>query len=165
MSKVESLIKEINKGLNRVSSSTKDEIDVMRTMMNDTSYSVTVYPAKEEYKPSESLRNMCANIISSTVNINKNEARDLIGNYEFTKSDAETMVSFSKEYITTYLKTGRKLPLGGRENSNVTLQTKHVKSREINIPKTDGSNAEKKVKTPEYDGIKASNKIPSWNKK
>lgn len=165
MSNVENLLKQINAGLNRVASSSKDEVEVMRAMMNDTEYKVTVYPTKEEYNPSESLRNMCASIISSTANINKNEARDLVGNYEFTKADAEVMVDFSKEYITTYMKTGRKLPLGGRENSNVILQAKHIKSREINIPKADGKSANSKIKTPEFDGIKASNKIPNWNKK
>nr|DAK74432.1 MAG TPA: hypothetical protein [Caudoviricetes sp.] len=164
MSNVENLVKQINASLNRVSSSGKDEVDVMRAMMNDTKYHVTLYPAKEEYNPSSSLRGMCANIISSTTNISKNEAKDLVQNYEFTKSDAETMVEFSKEYITTYMKTGRKLPLGGREKSNVILQPKHVKSREINIPKSDGVKADKKIKTPEYEGIKVSNKIPKWAK-
>ena len=58
MSNVENLLKQINAGLNRVASSSKDEVEVMRAMMNDTKYKVTVYPAKEEYNPSESLRLM-----------------------------------------------------------------------------------------------------------
>lgn len=163
MSAVETLLKEINSNLNRVSASAKDEVEVMRAMMNDMEYKVTTYPSKEQYCPSEDIRKMCVNVISSTANITKKEATDLVNNYEFTKSDATSMVNFSKEYVTTYMKTGRKLPLGGREDSNVSLQRKEIKAREINVPNASG-NKDKKVANPAYVGIKASNKLPSWKK-
>ena len=36
------------------------------------------------------------------------------------------MINISKQFIHTYLETGRKLPLGGREKSNISLVNKTI---------------------------------------
>ena len=45
--------------------------------------------------------------------MSKTETDGLMDNYEFKNQEANAMIGLSKEFINTYLNTGRKLPLGG----------------------------------------------------
>ena len=121
---VKNLVKEIKDNLKQSSSSQKDEVRVMQAMLNDQSYEVGVYNKSGEvdtYNPAKDFRAMCTGIIASTTKITKNESAQLMENYEASKSDAATMVAISKEFVNTYLETGRKLPLGGREDHTYSL--------------------------------------------
>lgn len=153
---------EIRDRVNTKSSSRKDEVTVMRAMLNDPSYQVGVY-GKEgkigDYSPYADARKMFANIISETTKIPQAEAQELSNGYELTKSDATTMVNLSKEFVNTYLYTGRKLPLGGRKNMDASLILKKVKSRDKKVPKSDAV-----TQIPEHDAIRAMCPYPSWLK-
>ena len=118
MNTVQSLVKEIKDGLSQVSSSAKDEVRVMQAMLNDTEYEVGVYTNsgfKENYNPAKDFKGMLSGVIASTTKISKEEASSLANAHEVTKSEATTMVNVSKEFVNTYISTGRKLPFGGRE--------------------------------------------------
>ena len=67
------------------------------------------------------------------------------------------MVNLSKEFTYTYLKTGRKLPLGGRIDSDIQLAWKNISAREARVPSNNS-----KVLIPEHGGIKSINKTPDW---
>lgn len=118
MQSLNEVLSDIKQNHKQVSASQKDEVRVMQTMLNDTSYEVGVY-AKEgkvgTYNPAQDFRTMEASIVSSVAKISKGEAESVVSEYEVTKSDASTMVNVSKEFVNTYLSCGRKLPLGGRE--------------------------------------------------
>lgn len=164
--KAREVVSNIKDNLKQASASKKDEISVMRAMLNDTSFQVDIYTKEGKtgtYNPSEDMRNMCSNIISATTKIGNNEARDLVNKYEFSKSDAATMVSLSKEFINVYLQSGRKLPLGGRQNSDVALEWKTIKERTTGVPGRDGEER-KTAFIPKHDGIKVYNPCPSWLK-
>ena len=133
MESVIELLKSISSENDTCTSSKKDEVRVMRAVMNDTTYSVGVYGnegKKDEFNPSVTFREVCASVISGAAKIPANEANALIKDYEFKRSDAERMVEFSKEFVNTYLHTGRKLPLGGRASSNISLALKPVPAGE-----------------------------------
>ena len=69
MESVKTLVKEIKEGLAQQSSSQKDEIRVMRAMLNDPTYKVDVYGKtgiEGQYCPYEESRTMVANIIKDT---------------------------------------------------------------------------------------------------
>lgn len=124
---VRELISEIKETRKQTASSRKEEIGVMQAMLNDTSYEVGVYGKEGKigtYKPAEEFRKMQANVIASTTKISKTEAAELVSGYEFSKNDASALVDFSKEFVNTYLGCGRKLPLGGREETNYALLEK-----------------------------------------
>lgn len=159
MSEVAKMITEIKTNLSQASSSQKDELKVMQTMLNDTSYEVGIYGKnglEKTYNPSMDARHMCAGIIASAAKISQSEAEGLMANYEFKKSDANTMINISKEFVNTFIQTGRKLPLGAREKSNVSISLKEVEGTTRSYPKKVGVNADG---TPRYE--KAATTVPA----
>lgn len=167
METVYQAIGEIKDNLKQVSSSQKDEVRIMRAMLNDSSYSVGIYDKSGkvgEYNLSKDARKMIGNIISSTTKISANEANNLADNYEFARSDAATMVNLSKEFINTYMQTGRKLSLGGREKMDVKLYIKHIDEKVKGIPAKTDSDERKSVTIPQHDTIKTKGSCPTWLK-
>jgi len=175
MESVIELLKSISSENDTCTSSKKDEVRVMRAVMNDTTYSVGVYGnegKKDEFNPSVTFREVCASVISGAAKIPANEANALIKDYEFKRSDAERMVEFSKEFVNTYLHTGRKLPLGGRASSNISLALKPVPAGERTYPKVvdidkDGNKiyAPGKTYVPSYESVRVFAPAPVWKKK
>lgn len=158
-------IQEIKQGLKQKSASNKDEARVMKAMLNDRDYSVDVYDKKGEisvYSPSQDMRKVLTNVIATTTKMPTAEAAELAANYEFTKSDAASMVNVSKEFVNTYVQTGRKMNLGGRETMDVSLTLKHIKQKEKSVPSTEANAAQKKTIVPAHDGLKVQSKCPLW---
>ena len=174
MNTVLSLVNEIKDNLSQVSSSNKDEVRVMQAMLNDTEYEVGVYTnagLKETYNPAKDFRGMLSGIISNTTKISKDESAALVSSYEVTKSDATSMVNVSKEFVNTYIGTGRKLPFGGREKSNIAISGKEVKETIKTYPKKVGVNedgtgryesGERRV--PSHITAKVYGSCPDWVK-
>lgn len=172
MSEVEKMVKEIRDNLSQVSSSQKDEVTIMQAMLNDSTYKVGVYKKEglvNTYCPAEDAREMLGRIIASTTKMNGQEAKALSDGYQFTKSDATTMIGISKEFVNTYLTTGRKLPMGGRANSDASLEIKEVEAKTSGFPKKVGVDKDGKpiykieqVEIPAHTGIKSSSPCPSW---
>lgn len=169
------LIKEINETRTQTSASTKDELRVMQAMLNDNEFVVDVYGksgAIGQYCPCEDAHNMAANIIKGAAKITTKEAEHLADNYEFTKQDASTFVNISKEFINTYVETGRKLPLGGREKSNIALSKKIKEERSNKFPKKVGVNDDGTDKyescgdgvIPSHNSLRVHSSCPPWLK-
>lgn len=175
MATVKDLVKEIHDGLKQKNSSQKDEVRVMQAMLNDTSFKVGVYgkDGKEgEYCPAEDFKSMASSIVASAAKINKKEAEEIISTYEVSKAEASSMVNISKEFINTYLDTGRKLPLGGRETTNFALVARQVEEKTKPCPKKVGVDEsgnpiyDTPIKTiPAHTGLKAYSSCPSWMSK
>lgn len=170
---VNALVTEIKESRKQKSASQKDEIRVMQAMLNDTSYEVGVYGNKgkvDTYNPAQDFRKMQANIIASTTKISKEEAASLANGYEVTKNDATTMINVSKEFINTYLSCGRKLSLGGREDSNFALLVKDTpKTEKVYQRRTvaeDGSVSWEPCSKviPAHKTLKAKSSCPAWVK-
>lgn len=162
MENVNLLIKDIKENLEKKTASQKDERSVMKAMLNDPNFEVGIYSKDGKtgtYSPYEDSREMMGNIISATTKMNKNEALELAKAYEVTKNDADTFINISKEFINTYMETGRKLPLGGREKSNISLIKKEVEEREARVPGQDTTS-----KIPAHDSIRVYGSCPSWLK-
>ena len=155
--RVRELVNEINETRTQTSASAKDEARVMQAMLNDDSFVVDVYGnkgVKGQYCPYEESRTMIANIIKSTTKINAKEAEDLANAYEFGKQESTIMVGLSKEFVNTYIETGRKLPLGGREHSNISIAKKVKPEKASDSGKV----------TPSHNGLKVYSGCPSWLK-
>lgn len=148
-------------------SSVKDETAVMQAMINDPTFSVGVYGKnglESTYNPYADARSMVSNVISSVTGMQPQEAQELASTYQFDKNDASTFVNISKEFINTYMTTGRKLPLGGRETSNVSLVQKQIAERTRKAPVSIGSTEENMVTTPAYNSIRVIAPCPPWVK-
>ena len=175
MSTVMDLVKEIKTTRTKESASAKDEIRVMQAMLNDKDFKVDVYDkngVSGSYCPYEESRIMLSSIIKDTTKINSAEASELAYNYEFGKKESTIMVGISKEFVNTYIETGRKLPLGGREKSNISLAKKVKPAKANTYPKKVGVNADgtDKYETvnegmiPEHISIRVFGSCPSWVK-
>ena len=173
MAKVSELMKEIQETHKQVSSSQKDETRIMQAMLNDTSYEVGVYGKQgkiDVYNPAKEFKQMQSNIVSAVTKISKEEAKTLVDNYEVTKNDATTMVGISKEFFNTYLNTGRKLCLGGREKSNYSLAAKDIpkteKTYQRGVVGSDGAITWQPMRKtiPAHKGLKARSSCPAWVK-
>lgn len=168
---VNALITEIKESRKQSSASQKDEVRVMQAMLNDTTYEVGVYSAKgkiDTYNPAKDFRAMEANIIASAAKVSKDEAASLVEKYEVSKNDATTMVNVSKEFINTYLNCGRKLALGGREDSSYALLVKDTpKTEKVYQKRTNHDDGtvtwEPATKViPAHKTLKAKSSCPSW---
>lgn len=168
---VKEIIKFIAENRTQTSANAKDENKVALAMLNDPTFVVDIYNKEGvcgTYSPYEDTRTMVASIIKDTAKISDSEAKKLASDYQFGKSEAQAMVNFGKEFINTYLETGRKLPLGCREKSNCGL-IRHVKEARTNsfpIPNGVDANGEKLYTTatgitPEYNTIKVSGTCPA----
>src|SRR5574344_1869329 len=141
METVQSIIKKISDTHTQVSSSQKDEIKVMKALINDKSYVVDVYGkngVEGTLCPAQEARDLASSVIATTTKISSAEASALADNYEFRNAEAVNMINISKEFINTYLQTGRKLPLGGRAKSDIAIAKKEVAGGVKNYPKKVG---------------------------
>lgn len=174
MNTVKDLINEISTGLSQTSASARDEVRVMQAMLNDTEYDVSIYDKDGvvgTFNPASDFRNMCASVMSSAAKIPMAEANQLMSDYSVKRSEAENMLNISKEFINTYLQTGRKLPIGGREKSDVSLSIKHNPAAIRTYPMKVGVNddgtdryAKQPTTIPAYDTIKVHSSCPPWVK-
>lgn len=168
------LIADIKKNLSQTNASHKDEVAVMQSMLSDPTYEVTVYGKSGPtgtYNPCKDFRGMCSSIIENTTKIPAAEAQAVMENYNVRKAEADSMVNISKEFIHTFLATGRKLPLGGRETSDVSLSPKKVPETTRSCPRRvgvsdDGSGQYSRIPTkiPAHDAVKVHAPCPSWIK-
>ena len=171
---VKGLLNEISTSLSQTSSSRKDEIRVMQAMLSDPSYEINVYGKngiEDTYNPCNDFRSMCASVIANAAKVPSAEATQLMDNYSVKKSEAASMVNISKEFVSTFLQTGRKLPLGAREKSDISLSLKKVDASTRLYPtkvgvNDDGSDRYSKQPTtvPAHESIRVHAPCPSWAK-
>ena len=168
---VKEIIQSISKNRTQTSANSKDEIRVAQAMMNDPTFSVDVYGKEGKiatFSPYAAMHDFAATVIQNATKITEPEAKRLVEDYQFGKDEATDIVNFSKEFINTYLDTGRKLPLGCREKSNCSL-IRVVKEAKVNsypVPNGIDANGEKTYTTatgitPEYHTIKVSGACPA----
>src|SRR5574344_569076 len=106
-------IREITK--KQKAASRVDEIRVMKTMLNDPDFTVSIYDHNKgligQRSPREEAVKFISTVTSDMTGLDTKTAMDLGNKYEFTKKDAMFMLDMSKDFTTTYLSTGRKLPV------------------------------------------------------
>lgn len=174
MENLKDIIENIKSERKQTSSNSKDEIRIMKAMLNDSSYKVDIWGRsgiEGQYCPYEESRNMIANIIKDSTKISSKEAQELANNYEFGKQEATIMIGIAKEFINTYIDTGRKLPLGGREDSNISIakkvrpETDKIVSKKIGV-NNDGTDKYEQVAItiPEHATLKVYGSAPIWKK-
>lgn len=166
---VQELIQDIKNNLKQKSASRRDEEAVMRAMLNDRSFIVKDYSTQETHCPATEYRDMIAGIIASTTKMPKVEAQTVVENYEVKKSDASTMVTLSKDFFNSALRTGRKINFGATEKSDISIQLKEIPETQKKFPMKTGMNDdgtfryEKNETTiPAHEGLKVSSPCPKW---
>lgn len=172
MENVMTLIEEIQGSIKKKSASQKDEVKIMRAMLNDKEYVVDVYDKTGvigQVCPANDAREMAASIISGATRIPYEEAKSLADNYEFKRNEAASMVEISKEFVNTYLDTGRKISLGGRVDKDISIYQDSLESKEKTYPKRIGEDENGKPKyerpitvIPAHKSAKTESGCPEW---
>ena len=168
---VKDVIANIAETRTQTSANSKDENRVALAMLNDPTYVVDIYNKEGivgQYSPYAETRDMISNIIKDTAKISEGEAKKLAENYQFDKKNSQAMINFGKEFVLTYLQTGRKLPMGCREKSNCSLIkiTKDARTSSFPVPNGVDANGEKIYTTttgttPAYESIRVSGACPA----
>lgn len=148
---VREMVSTIKKDLRQASASSKDEVSVMMAMINDKTYKVdelnTDGSVANTYCPAEVAEELTANIIKGATKVTAAEAEELARNHQFTKKEASAIVTISKEFVNTYLDTGRKLKFGNRDGKSLVLSQKDKEASVCTFPKKVGIDADG---TPRY---------------
>ena len=154
-------------------SSQKDETEVMRAMLNDSSYVNGIYNNTGCIGvtcPAVQFRRMLVGIICDNFHLDKAEVEYVLGNYNFGNATAEQMISIAKQFVIGYLESGRKLPFGQRRNSDISMTMKRIPAHNVFHPikriHDDGKCETMVTETmvPQYDQIRVSSKCPAWKK-
>ena len=160
MNEIMNEIREVTK--KQKSASRVDEVRVMKTMLNDPDFSVSVYDKNKGYVgkrcPREEACKFIGNITSNLTGLDSKSANELANEYEFTKKDAIFLIENNRDFTQTYLSTGRKLPIIQSETSEAAIFIRHIDEKEKAVPNKNGS-----TKVSAFDKVICRSKSPKYN--
>ena len=167
-SELNSIIDEIKSTAKQISINKVDEVKVMKSMLNDKNYKIEIFDKNEGYIgdkcPAEEATQFISNVIQVATGLDSKDSRHLADNYEFTKKDAIFMVNNAKDFIETYMKTGRKINIIQNDTCEASIYAKNISAGTKNIPSKPGSPELKKISTPAYTKLVSISKSPKYNK-
>lgn len=158
-------IKEITK--NQHSASKVDEIRVMRGMLNDPDFTVSVYDKNKGYIgtrcPREEALKFVVNTATAITGLDTKSAKELVQNYEFTKRDASFLIENGRDFTQVYLETGRKFPIVQGEDSEAAIFLRKIDSKEKSVPDS-STNSTKNTIVPGYNKVICRSRCPKYVK-
>lgn len=166
MSELEQLVYDIRKSTLQVSVNKVDEVRVMTSMLNDKDFTLGVYDKTQGYMGQKSPHNEAVkfvkNVISGATGLDNKDSMHLAENYQFTKKDANFLLSNMRDFLTVYTGTGRKINVIQSATIDASLFTKEIKASEKLVPDKDNPGATKKVPTSGYTKLVSSSKCPKY---
>ena len=144
------------------SASRVDEIRVMKTMLNDPDFTISIYDKNKgligQKCPHEDAVKFLTGTTAAITGLDTKSASELVSKYEFTKKDAIFMVENCRDFVQTYLSTGRKLPIAQTEDSEASLFYRAVPSKEKIVP-----GAQKTTTVPSYNKVICKSRSPKYH--
>ena len=164
---MENLIAEIKKATEKQTSINKaDEIRVMTSMLNDPDFSIGVYDKKlgciGQKCPHDEAVKFVGDIVQRTTGLDKSDSVHLASNLEFTKRDANFLLSNMRDFINVYTGTGRKLNIMQTATTEANLYTKEMAASTKTIPDKDTGES-KTITTSPYIKLVSQSKCPRYN--
>jgi hypothetical protein len=156
------LIQEIVEKTSQTSTNKADELAVMQSMLNDKEFAVAIFERGKGYVGSRSPRNeaiqLTVDTLSSVTGMTSSEALALSQDYQFTKKDAGHFINIGKDFVGTYLQTGRKTTLISEPRMEATVSLKLVEAHDKSVPDRENPGTTKMISTPEKLKMVVSNK-------
>ena len=166
-SELELIIDEIKSNTKQVSINKVDEVRVMKSMLNDKDFKLSVYDKSRGYIgqkcPHDSAVEFIKGIIQTATGLDSKDSRHLADNYEFTKTDAVFLLDNAKDFLGIYLGTGRKINVVQTDVAESNLYARPIPESTKSIPDKDGN--VKKIHTNAYTKIVSVSKCPKYNNK
>lgn len=157
----DNLIKEIIENTSQTAVNRIDEVRVMQSMLNDKDFKVAVYDKKKGFIGSRSPRDTAIDLtvdtLSGVTGMSSKEARTLAEEYEFTKKDAQRFVDISKDFIGTYMQSGRKIGIVNEPRGEISIGLKYIEEHDKSVPDKETGNT-KIIKTGERLKLSVTNK-------
>lgn len=162
---INDLMKEIKEVTQKQKAASRvDEIRVMKMMLNDPEYKVSVYDRNRGLIGTRCPREEAVKFVTSTTcaitGLETKSATELASNYEFSKKDAMFFLDNSRDFMETYLSTGRKYPIMQTVDSEAALFIKPVASRVKSNPSSVGAS----TTIPSFEKVVCRSKSPKYNK-
>ena len=166
-STVNEIIAEIKANTKQVAINRNDEVRVMKEMLNDPNFSVSIYDKNSGYIgqrcPREEATGFLKNVIQTSTGLDARDSKHLADNYEFTKRDATFLLTNMRDFMTTYLSTGRKINIVQSATSEANLFARDVKPHIKTMPASEGSKETKQITTATYTKIISNSKCPKYS--
>lgn len=154
------LIQEIVDNTNQMSVNKIDEVRLMQSMLNDKQFKVAIHERGKGFTGSRSPRDtaisLAVDTLSGIVGMSGKEAKALAENYEFTKKDAQRFVDISKDFIGTYMQSGRKINIVSEPRGEISIGLKYIEAHNKSVP--DGNSGTKVIKTEDRLKLSVTNK-------
>lgn len=167
MSEMKNMITEIKKQVSDISINKADEVRVMKCMLNDPEYTVGVYEKKAGYVgercPYKEARTFVKNMIMGATGLDGADSQHLADNYEFQKRDAVFLLDNMKDFVQTYMNTGRKLNIMQTGATEADIFTKAIPATEKSVPDKTHPGTTKKTITSPYVKLISKSKSPKYN--
>jgi hypothetical protein len=164
---VQELIKDIHDNLKQKSASKRDEVTVMRAMLNDKEFTIGVYDKSMGYIGQKSPHNeavkFAKDIIAGSTGLDTKDAEQLAEDYEWTKKNSNFLLSNMRDFLFVYTGTGRKINIMQSADTEACLYTKEIKSTNKCIPDKDNPGKIKQVVTSPYTKLVSVTKCPKYN--
>lgn len=165
-SELENLVQEIKESTKQISINKIDEVRVMKCMLNDPEFSLSVYDKKLGYVgqkcPHNEAVNFTKNIIMGSTGLDGKDSRHLAENYEFTKRDATFLLDNMRDFIQVYSETGRKMNIMQTEYTEASIYTKPVQSKTKSVPDKENPGQSKQITTSPYTKLVSVSKCPKY---
>ena len=166
-SELEQLVTEIKKGTTQIAVNRVDEVRVMKAMLNDKDYTIGVYDKGAGYigqrSPHQEAVKFVKNVIAGATGLDNKDALHLAENYEFTKKDANFLLGNMRDFLYTYVGTGRKINIMQSATTEAALFTKEIAPSTKLVPDKDNPGSTKEVPTSGYTKLVSASKCPKYN--
>lgn len=167
-SELDVLLEDIKHGTSQISTNKVDEIKVMKCMLNDKEFTVGSYDKNMGYLgercPHDEAVEFVKNVIMASTGLDSKESKHLANCYQFTSRDATFLLTNMRDFITTYMSTGRKFTLMQTDDSEAAIYTKRMESREKLVPDKDNPGKSKSITTKPYTKLVAISKNSNYAK-
>lgn len=165
-SELETLVQEIKQASSQVAINKVDEVRVMRCMLNDKDFSLSVYEKNVGYVgqkcPHDEAVTFVKNIISGSTGLDGKDSRHLAENYEFTKRDANFLLENMRDFIQVYTGTGRKMNIMQTAATEACIFTKDMSSGTKMVPDKENPGQSKRITTSPFIKLVSSSKCPKY---
>ena len=165
-SELEQLVSEIKKNVNQLAVNKVDEINVMRTMLNDPDFYIGVYDRNAGYvgqrNPHQEAVSFVKGVIQGATGLDGKDARFLAEKYEFTKKDSIFMLTNMKDFLNVYTSTGRKINLIQNAETDASV---YIKDIPAGIKKVPCANGIREATTQPYKKLAVDAHCPRYKEK
>lgn len=165
-SELEQVIHDIKQNIKQTSVNKVDEVNVMKSMLNDPDFYIGVYDRNMGYigqrSPHAEAVDFAKNIISKSTGLDGKDSRILAEKYEFDKKDATFLLTNMRDFLNVYTSTGRKINLIQNAETEAAVYIKDIPEGTKVVPNKDPESGSREIKTVAFKKLVSSAHCPKY---